>query len=76
LSKNKLTNKEITGVLGELSQNDQYLLKEIVEIKQAFALYLEHRKEAFNEDVDGFNEFVKGKVKEFEQQRSKNKEGA
>ena len=33
MKKKKLTNKEITKVLGELSNNDQTLWKEILEIK-------------------------------------------
>jgi len=72
LKKKKLTNKEITKVLGELSNNDQTLWKEILEIKQVFSLYLE-----CIEHTDKFNKFVKGKVEEFEkQQRSEDKEGA
>jgi hypothetical protein len=72
LKKKKLTNKEITNVLGELSNNDQTLWKEILEIKQVFSLYLE-----CIEHTDKFNKFVKGKVEEFEkQQRSKITKGA
>ena len=72
MKKKKLTNKEITKVLGELSNNDQTLWKEILEIKQVFNLYLECIGH-----TDKFNKFVKGKVKEFEkQQRSKITKGA
>ena len=72
MKKKKLTNKEITNVLGELSNNDQTLWKEILEIKQVFSLYLE-----CIEHTDKFNKFVKGKVEEFEkQQRSKITKGA
>ena len=72
MKKKKLTNKEITKVLDELSNNDQILWKEILEIKQIFSLYLE-----CIEHTDKFNKFVKGKVKEFEkQQRSEITKGA
>ena len=71
MSKKKLTNKEITEAIGKLSLNDEYLLKEIIEIKQAFGLYLDHKN-----DIDNFNNFVKAKTEEFEQQRSKDKKGA
>ena len=72
MKKKKLTNKEITKVLGELSNNDQTLWKEILEIKQVFNLYLECIGH-----TDKFNKFVKGKVKEFEkQQRSEITKGA
>ena len=69
--KNKLTNKEMTEAIQDLAGNDQILWKEVVEIKQIFSLYLEHRKE-----TEKFNKFVKAKVKEFEnKQRSEIKEG-
>ena len=72
MKKKKLTNKEITKVLDELSNNDQILWKEILEIKQIFSLYLECIKH-----TDKFDKFVKGKVKEFEkQQRSEITKGA
>ena len=72
MKKKKLTNKEITKVLGELSNNDQTLWKEILEIKQVFSLYLE-----CIEHTDKFNKFVMAKTKEFEkQQRSEDKKGA
>ena len=72
MKKKKLTNKEITKVLGELSNNDQTLWKEILEIKQVFSLYLE-----CIEHTDKFNKFVKVIVEEFEkQQRSKITKGA
>ena len=63
MRKSKLTNKELTSAISGLSNNDQI---------QLFELYLEYRNKAFNEDVKGFNDFVKAKVNEFEkQQRSK-----
>ena len=69
--KKKLTNKEMTEAIAGLSNNDQILWKEVVEMKQLFSLYLEHRKE-----TEKFNKFVKAKVKEFEnKQRSEIKEG-
>ena len=72
MKKKKLTNKEITKVLDELSNNDQILWKEILELKQFFVLNLERTGE-----LDKFNKFVKAKVKEFEkQQRSKITKGA
>ena len=75
MSKKKLTNKEITSAMEGLSRNDHMLYKEIIEMKQAFALYLDYRKESFKEDSEGFNDFVKAKTEEFEnQQRSKIKE--
>jgi hypothetical protein len=76
LKKKKLTNKELSGAIEGLSNNDLLLRKENLEMRQMFSLYLQYRNEAFNEDSEGFNEFVKAKVKEFEQQRSENKEGA
>ena len=77
MKKKKLTNKELTEAIGGLSGNDQILRKENLEMKQMFSLYLKYRNKAFNEDVEGFNKFVKAKVKEFEnQQRSKIKKGA
>ena len=72
MKKKKLTNKEVTQVIGELSNNDQILWKEILEFKQVFSLYLE-----CIEHTDKFNKFVKSKVEEFEkQQRSKITKGA
>jgi len=72
LRKSKLTNKELTSAISGLSNNDQILMKEFLEFKQLFELYLEYRNKAFNEDIKGFNDFVKAKVNEFEkQQRSK-----
>ena len=86
MSKKKLTNREIKEMLDGLSKNDkmlntndQILWKEIVEIKQAFSLYLEYRNKTFNEDVNGFNQFVKTFVEteELEQKKqSKDKERA
>ena len=72
MKKSKLTNKELTSAISGLSNNDQILIKELLEFKQLFELYLEYRNKAFNEDVKGFNDFVKAKINEFErQQRSK-----
>ena len=62
----------MTEAIAGLSNNDQILWKESVEMKQLFSLYLEYRKE-----TEKFNKFVKAKVKEFEyKQRSEIKEGA
>jgi|TARA_R100000742_G_C4232424_1_gene53708 hypothetical protein len=72
LKKKKLTNKELTDSITGLSQNDEILWKEILDVKQVFGLYLEYRKESYKEDNEGFNNFVKAKIEEFErQQRSK-----
>ena len=72
MKKKKLTNKEISEAIGGLSVNDQILQKEILEIKQVLALYLE-----CVEHTDKFNKFVMAKTKEFEkQQRSEDKKGA
>ena len=58
--------------MGGLSINDQILRKEILEIKQILALYLECVGH-----TDKFNKFVKAKTEEFEkQQRSEIKKGA
>ena len=57
----------MTEAIAGLSNNDQILWKEILDLKQLFVLNLERTGE-----TDKFNEFVKAKVKEFEkQQRSK-----
>ena len=71
MKKNKLTRKEIENALNGLSSNDQKLWKETLELRQVFSLYLEYRKE-----TEKFSKFVTSKAKEFEQQRSENKEGA
>ena len=71
MKKKKLTKKEIEEAIGGLSSNDQILWKEILEFKQVFSLYLEYSKE-----TEKFSKFVTSKAKEFEQQRSENKEGA
>ncbi len=71
MKKNKLTRKEIENALNGLSSNDQILWKETLELRQVFSLYLEYRKE-----TEKFSKFVTSKAKEFEQQRSENKEGA
>ena len=72
MKKKKLTNKEMSEAIAGLSNNDQMLWKEILELKQFFVLNLERTGE-----LDKFNKFVKAKVKEFEkQQRSKITKGA
>ena len=76
MKKKKLTKKQVEEAIGGLSSNDQVLWKEILELKQIFSLYLIYRKEVFNEDIEDFNKFVTSKAKEFEQQRSEDKEGA
>ena len=76
MKKKKLTKKQVEEAIGGLSSNDQVLWKEILELKQIFSLYLIYRKEVFNEDIKDFNKFVTSKAKEFEQQRSEDKEGA
>ena len=72
MSKKKLTNKEITQAIDGLSKNDNILLElfqnKFIELQQYLALYLEFRK-----DTDKFDKFVKAKMEEFEQQRSKGK---
>ena len=69
MRKSKLTNKELTTAIGGLSNNDQILMKEFLEFKQLFELYLSYRNKAFNEDIKGFNDFVKAKINEFEKQQ-------
>ena len=62
----------MSEAIAGLSNNDQMLWKEILELKQFFVLNLERTGE-----LDKFNKFVKAKVKEFEkQQRSKITKGA
>ena len=73
MSKKKLTNREITDAIGKLSQNDQVLWNEILEIKQMFGLYLEYRNKTHKEKQKGFNDFVKTKIAEFERQQLKDK---
>ena len=65
-----MTNKEITSVLAELSNNVQMLLQNILEVKQVFSLYLDHK-----EDTESFNKFIKTKVEEFDKKQSKDKGG-
>ena len=61
----------MTEAIAGLSNNDQILWKESVEMKQLFSLYLEYSKQ-----TEKFSKFVKDKVKEFEnKQRSEIKEG-
>ena len=71
MKKKKLTNKEITEAIAGLSDNDQYLNNKTLQLDNLLGLYLEYRK-----DTEKFNKFVKAKAEEFEQQRSKDKEGA
>ena len=54
-----------------LSNNDQILHDKILQIDNLLGLYLEYRK-----DTEKFNKFDTSKAKEFEQQRSEDKEGA
>ena len=62
----------MSEAIAGLSNNDQMLWKEILELKQFFVLNLERTGE-----LDKFNKFVKAKVKEFEkQQRSEITKGA
>jgi len=79
LKKKKLTSKEIEKAIGGLNNNDQYLNNKMLQMNYLWGLYLEFRKEVFKEDTEEFNKFVTeklDKVKEFEQQRSENKERA
>ena len=69
MKKKKLTNKEITVAIDGLSNNDQFLNNKLLQMDSLFGLYLEYRKE-----TDKFDKFVKGRIKEFEQQRSKGKD--
>ena len=71
MKKNKLTRKEIKEALDTLNNNGQYLYDKKLQIDNLLGLYLEYRKE-----TEKFNKFVTSKAKEFEQQRSENKEGA
>ena len=76
MSRKKLTNKEITQAIDGLSRNDETLFRlfqeKIIELQQYLALYLE-----FSNDTEKFDKFVKAKMEEFEQLRSKgnDKEG-
>ncbi len=78
MGRKKLTNKEITEAIIGLQNNDNILHRFIqekdVENKQYLSLYLEYRKETFNEEVEGFHDFVKAKVEKFEKQQSKEKD--
>ena len=72
MKRKKLTNKEITEAIDGLSGNDQYLIDKLLQFDNLFGLYLEYRG-----DTEKFPKFVNTKAeKEFEQQRSKDKEGA
>ena len=57
--------------IGGLSKNDQVLYDKLIQMDNLFGLYLEYRK-----DTEKFSKFVTSKAKEFERQRSENKEGA
>ena len=77
MKKKKLTNKERDEAFVGLSNNDRILWKEILEVKQHFALYLDYREKVFKEEIEDYNKFVTGIVEEFEkQQRSEDKKGA
>ena len=65
-----MSNKEITSVLAEVSNNDQKLLQNILEVRQVFSLYLDYK-----EDTENFNKFIKTKVEEFDKKQSKDKGG-
>ena len=69
MKRKKLTNKEITEAIDGLSSNDQYLQNKILQLDKLLGLYLEYRKE-----TEKFDKFVKAKMEEFEQQRSKGKD--
>ena len=71
MKKSKLTRKEIEKAIDGLSNNDQIIYNKLIQIDNLFGLYLEYRK-----DTEKFSKFVTSKAKEFEQQRSENKEGA
>ncbi len=86
MKKKALTKKEINEAIGGLSNNDNLLLDKIaqvegklLQIENFFGLYFEFRKVTYKEDPEAFNKFVTSwteKAEEFEQQRSKDKEGA
>ena len=61
----------MTEAIDGLSNNDQYLRDKILQLDNLLGLYLEFRK-----DTDKFDKFVKARMEEFEQQRSKDKKGA
>ena len=61
---------KIEEAIDGLSNNDQIIWKEMLEIDNLLGLYLEYRK-----DTEEFNKFVIAKAEEFEQ-RSKDKKGA
>ena len=71
MKKSKLTRKEIENALNGLSDNDQHFHNKLLQIDNLLGLYLEYRKE-----TEKFNKFVTSKAKEFERQRSEDKEGA
>ena len=57
----------MSNAIEGLSNNDQYLNNKILRIDNLLGLYLEYKKE-----TEKFEQFVKGKVEEFEKkQRSK-----
>jgi hypothetical protein len=78
LKKKKLTNKEITETLTGLNSNDhllyqhiQQIRQEVLETKQVFSLYLDHKG-----DTENFNKFIKKVTDEFEKKQSKDSGGA
>ena len=79
MKKKALTKKEINEAIGGLINNDIILRDRVVNIENFFGLYFEFRKVTYKEDPEAFNKFVTSwteKAEEFEQQRSKDKEGA
>ena len=77
MKKKKLTNKERDEIIGMLWKGLLEVRKEILEIKQHFAVNLDYREKVFKEKIEDYNKFVTGIVEEFEKkQRSENKEGA
>ena len=86
MKKKALTKKEINEAIGGLSDNDNLLIEndnllrdKLLRIENFLGLYFEFRKIAYKEDPEEFNKFVTSrteKAEEFEQQRSKDTEGA
>ena len=77
MKKKKLTNKERDEIIGMLWKGLLEVRKEILEIKQHFAVNLDYREKVFKEKIEDYNKFVTGIVEEFEKQkRSEDKKGA
>ena len=86
MKKKALTKKEINEAIVNLYGNDNTLLDRVLKIEDKLlqighliSLNFEFRKEIYREDPEEFNKFVTSwtkKAEEFEQQRSKNTEGA